>query len=59
MKFDDFKFSIDIEKTEMMAFCSTMSYISGDGFPFSTSSTPTIAENDSFHPIHRNNILTT
>jgi hypothetical protein len=41
-----------------MASCSKMSYISGDGFPFSTSSPPTITENDSFHPICRTNKLT-
>ena len=35
----------------MMVSCNMMAYISGDGFPFSTSSPPTIVEKHSFHPI--------
>jgi hypothetical protein len=31
------------------------SYISGDGFPFSTSSPPTIAAKDSFQPVEGKN----
>jgi hypothetical protein len=42
----------------MMASCNMMSYIPGDGFPFSTSSPPTIAEKHSFHPIQGRNKFT-
>jgi hypothetical protein len=42
----------------MVASCSMISYIFGDGFPFSTSSPPTIAEKDSFHPRQDNNKFT-
>jgi hypothetical protein len=48
-KYDEFSKS---GVSEMIASCNMMSlsYISGDGFPFSTSSPPTIAEKDSFQP---------
>ena len=41
----------------MKTLYSTLPYISGDGFPDSTSSAPTIAEKYSFQPIHHNSKL--
>jgi len=56
-KYDEFSksgISEMIAPSNMMS----LSYISGDGFPFSTSSPPTIAEKDSFQPIQGKNKLT-